>query len=183
MDLVPTHILTDFTTDMRLARLSERTIEARTSAVERLAIRLTPTRLLDATGDDLARWQRGLSRLAPASVDIYTRHIQAFYRWATRRRLIETDPSLELVRPQIRRGRPHPTPLDDLRAIFACTVGALRVTYALAAFAGLRAMEVAALERHDLHLDDDEAFADVHGKGGKDRRVPLVDPLVRELAD
>lgn len=173
-------ILRDFQTDMQLASLAGRTIEARLDALQRFSLWLAPTLLLNATDAQLTRYQRGLAPLAPASVDIYTRHIQAFYRWALGRNLIESDPAAGLVRPKVRRGRPHPTQLDDLRAIFACTTGSLRMAYVLAAFAGLRAGEVCALERQDLYLGN-QPTALIHGKGGKDRTVPLIEPVIAEL--
>jgi integrase len=172
--------LSDFRADMQLQALSPRTIDARIESCERLALWLDPMLLLNVTEETLSRYQRGFARLAPASVDIYTRHIQAFYRWAKMRNLIEFDPALGLVRPKVRRGQPHPTPFDDVRAIFACTTGELRIAYVLAAFAGLRAGEVCRLERHDLDLTD-PAHANLQGKGGKDRKVPLVAPVVEEL--
>lgn len=177
------HILADFGTDMRLASMAERTIGARLEAVHRLAIWLDPIPLLNATADQLRAYQRrAFTALAAASVDIYVRHLAAFYRWALGRNLIDADPSMSLVRPRVRKGRPHPTQLDDLRVIFACTLGYLRIAYALAAFAGLRAAEIASVERADIDLGDPCTLL-VHGKGSKERIVPVLPPLLVELRD
>lgn len=176
-----TTVRADFTRDMRLRGLSPVTITDRLEMVGRLGRWLEPTPLLDATSYDLARWQRQFAGLAPASVDIYVRHVQAFYRWAHERRLIAEDPALELIRPKLHRGRPHPTPAAQLRMIFACTSGPLRVAYALAAFAGARCGEIARLDAADLDLTPCRATALLTGKGGKDRVVPLLAPVVAEL--
>jgi integrase len=168
--------------DMQLRALSLRTIGDRLAVVARLARWLAPAGLLEADGARLLDYERGFAHLAPASCDLYVRHIQSFYGWALQRGLLDVDPSVGLIRPRLRRGRPHPTPLDDLRVIFACTPrGALRTAYTLAAFAGLRRGEVCRLRREDLHLDG-TATADVAGKGGKARMVPLLGPVVDELA-
>jgi integrase/recombinase XerC len=113
-------------------------------------------------------------------VDIYTRHIKAFYRWAYERGLIQEDPAVELGVPHIGHAKPHPTRLEDLTVIFACTSGPLRDAYLLAAFAGLRCGEICRLQGQDLDLTE-PATALVHGKGGKDRTIPLLPAVVAEL--
>jgi integrase len=79
------------------------------------------------------------------------------------------------------KGRPHPTRLDDLRRIFACARGVLRVAFVLAAFAGLRRGEICRLQVTDLELSGSLSTALVHGKGAKERTVPLLRPVVEEL--
>ncbi len=173
--------LRDFAADMRLASLSPVTIEDRLALIHRLADYLLPVALIAATAEQLAQFQRQFAPLAPASVDIYVRHIQAFYRWARIRNLITVDPATELIRPKVRRGRPHPTSLSDLRTVFACTSGPLRIAYILATFAGLRRGEICRLQRADIDMTAPLVTARLDGKGGKERTVPLVAPIVAEL--
>jgi integrase len=169
--------------DMRLRELSPRTIGDRLAVIDRLARWLDPVPLLDAGRVRLLDYERGFGHLAPASRDLYVRHIQSFYGWALEGGLIDVDPSTVLIRPRMQRGRPHPTSVDELRVIFACTPrGALRTAYTLAAFAGLRREEICRLRREDLHLSGAVSTADVHGKGGRPRTVPLLEPVVDELA-
>src|SRR4051812_4945310 len=144
-------VLAQMGREMRLQNRSEVTIRDRIETLERLARHLDHD-LLTATEVELAAYQGRFEHLAPATVDVYTRHVQAFYRWALQRKLIDADPSTELIRPHLRKGRPHPTSLDDLRTILACTVGALRLAYVLAAFAGLRRGEICRLHRSDLEM-------------------------------
>lgn len=173
-------VLNSLTADMKLADRSPVTIEDRIEVLDRLSIWLEVP-LIDATADQLRDYQDRFKHLAPASIDIYTRHIQAFYRWALGRGLIAADPSVDLIRPRLRKGRPHPTTVADLRIIFTCTSGALRIVYALAVFAGLRRGEICRLHRRDLDFGVN-ASAVVDGKGGKERVVPLLPPLISELA-
>jgi integrase len=166
---------------MRLRSLSPITITDRLELVHRLAAFLAPDGLLTAGTAELAAFQRQFSHCAPATLDVYVRHVQAFYRWAIGRELLADDPSLSMIRPKVRRGRPHPISLDDLRVVLACTVGALRTAYVLAAFAGLRRGEICRLRREDLDLATPVPVAHVDGKGGKLRVVPLLPPVVTEL--
>lgn len=170
--------LATFTTEMHLRNLSPVTVKDRTELLHRLRNALGH-RLVDATPDELRAFQSRFAGLAPASVDIYTRHMQAFYRWAYKRGLVDPDPAADLPRPKLTRGRPHPTSLDDLRIIFACTRGPLRLAYALATLAGLRRGEICAAQRHDLDIDT--ATLLVHGKGSRERIVPVLAPLMDEL--
>lgn len=175
-------ILREFSTDMQLAALREATVHARLAVLVRLAQWLAPVLLIDADQDALAAFERQFANLAPASIDIYVRHVQAFFRWALAKRYITVDPSVAMIRPQrVNRGRPHPTPVDDLRIVFACTRGALRTAYVLAAFAGLRCGEICRLRREHVDLDSACPTADIDGKGGKPRTVPLLAPVVTEL--
>lgn len=172
-----------FTTDMRLTNLSPVTIADRVEVLARMT-KVLGRPLLQLEADDLRHYQaERFANLAPASVNIYTRHIQAFYRWAVRRGLLEADPAAGLIVPKISRGRPHPTSPEDLKRIFACTHGDLRMAYVLAAFAGVRRGGICRLERPDLDLTPGAETALVHGKGGRDYTVPLVPAVVRELND
>jgi integrase/recombinase XerC len=175
------HILREFEVDMRLAGLSPKTICARLEVVRRLGKFLSPKLPRAATEADLGQFQRQFAALAPASIDIYVRHVQAFYRWLLMRGRINTDPSTNMIRPKLRRGRPHPTSMEDMQRIFACTNGHLRLVYALAAFAGARCGEISRLQRQDISLIGTCPTARLDGKGGKVRIVPLVEPIIAEL--
>lgn len=166
--------------DMQLANLSPRTMTDRLELLHRLEAFLGHP-LTDATTEQLRGWQQQFRGLAPATVDIYTRHAQAFYRWATKRHIIPADPSTELLRPKIHRGLPHPVPLDDLRLIFGATIGPLRLPYLLGTFAGLRCGEICRLERAHMDLDRSDPWMLVHGKGSRVRRIPILAPILAEL--
>lgn len=172
-------VLSDFDSYMHLRGLSPVTVKDRLEILVRLAAFLAPVPLIAATVERLTAWQMQFVHLAPASIDIYTRHVQAFYRWALAAGRITENPSARLTRPRVPAGRPHPTTTDDLRTLFSCTSGTLRIVFALAAFAGLRRGEICRLQRPDLDLQLGTAL--IQGKGGKERTVPLVPPLLDEL--
>jgi integrase len=165
----------------RTRKLSQDTVAKRLEVIRRLAAFLGGTDLFHASADDLAAFQSTYAHLAPASVDIYSRHTVAFYRWAVAYGHVETDPCSRMVDVKVRKGLPHPTGADDLRVIFACTRRPLRTCYCLAAFAGLRCGEICRLRWEDLTLTGATPRAFVRGKGGRERIVPLLPPVVDEL--
>lgn len=174
-------VIGQYVTELRIANYSPITITDRVEVLARLQSCLDKP-LLEASGEDLRTHQARFVHLSPASVDIYTRHIRAFYDWAAKRRLIDDNPAEGMLRTRVPHGRPHPTRMEDLRVILACTRGDLRMAYVLASFAGLRRGEICRLHRRDVDLVHD-ATALIHGKGGKERIVPLLSPVVAELEE
>jgi len=173
-------ILSRYALHMRTAKLSERTIGDRVELLRRLA-RFLPDGLLDATPDDLARFQSRFATLARATIDVYSRHVIAFYRWAFAYGHVAEIPTGRMVVVKPRRGVPHPISEADLRMLLACSQGGLRMAYVLAAFAGLRAAEITRLRAEDLSLDAAQPVALVSGKGDRERIVPILDPVAAEL--
>lgn len=166
---------------MRNAKLSEATIFARTEVLSRLGVFLDGIALLAATPERLYQYQVSYSHNAPATVNIYTRHLREFYGWAVEACLIEKSPAAGLAVPKVRRGKPHPTLPEDMQTIFSCVTGHLRTAYILAAFAGLRCGEICRLHSRDLYLDQECPTALIKGKGGKERYVPLLSPVINEI--
>ena len=173
-------VLASFELHMMTAKLSPVTIKDRLEVVGRLA-RWLPGSLTEATPDDLARYQSLFANLARGTIDIYTRHVKAFFRWAVAAGLVASDPCGRMVDVKPRRGVPHPIGERDLRLLLACAPRPLRTAYVLAAFAGLRAGEIARLRGEDLRLDVGQPTALIDGKGGVERTVPLLPPVVEEL--
>jgi integrase len=174
-------LLAAFELHMRTARLSPVTITDRLNVAFRLARWLQPVSLLDATPKDLERFQQSFVHLARASVDIYSRHVVALYRWAVQYGYLDADPTGRMVKLRRQQGIPHPIKEQDLRRVLASSQGGLRMAYMLAAFAGLRAGEIVRLRGDDLTLDVAQPVALIDGKGGKERVVPLLPCLVAEL--
>ena len=170
-----------FRQHMVTAKLSPVTIKDRMELLVRYWTWLDGTPLLTATVDDLVAFQHTYSHRSPATCDIYTRHVQAFYRWAVLFELIEANPTRRMVSIKVRQGRPHPTKPDQMRAIFACATASLRIGFVLAGFAGLRCGEICRLKWDDLTLDVPTPTAVINGKGGKERVIPLLGPVVAEL--
>lgn len=95
--------------------------------------------------------------------------IGGLYRWGYRTGRITDDPARDLPTVRVPRGHPRPTPeaiiLDALQRV----EDRERLMLELGALAGLRAGEISRVHADDL--DGDVLL--VHGKGSKDRLVPL----------
>ncbi|OHU20517.1 integrase [Mycobacteroides chelonae] len=176
--------LSEFTAHLRLRNMTPKTIEHRLGQIDRLARWLGDTPLLDATPAQLEAWQRSL-RVCPSSIQTYTSHVCAFYRWAHRGRLIDEGPTASLVQPKLKRRMPRPIPEDHLRlALLAAPAGSdMHAWLLLAGYCGLRAGEIAQMSRTDFRPDENGgAFLTVHGKGGKQRIVRVPPEVQARLA-
>lgn len=139
---------------------------------------------LDAKPADVnsAKRRRG-PWLSPASQCQYDKAIRALYRWAEEEGLIPSDPFRRSRSPR----RPDPLPraldLGQVGRLLDQVAGdeRLRVAVWLAYGLGLRRSEIALARVEDVRLSGRPAML-VHGKGGRDRLVPLPDP-VREVLE
>lgn len=127
----------------------------------------------EITGDDLVRvcgsqdWATETRRGVRGT-------LLAFYRWAVVAGHVETNPAEELPRVSPARPRPRPASEDHYAvALRAARSDRERLMLRLAAEVGLRRAEVAAVHTRDLVEDLDGWSLLVHGKGGRDRIVPL----------
>lgn len=176
-------IMEEFVREMRIAKRSERTIEDRVALVERLRLFLAPKPLMEATESDLRRFQATFSHCAPATVEIYTRNMQIFFKWALKRRYILTDPAEDLPRPRVVKRRPHPMAPAELKVILGSAPPNLRKAYVLGSFAGLRCGEICRFQGADIDYTGSLPSALIHGKGGRERTVPLLEPVMEELRE
>lgn len=98
-------------------------------------------------------------------------HLGQFYRWAIDWGHLTTDPTAKVARPRQRRNLPRPIDTGDLVLALQMATPTMRAWLSLMAFSGLRCMEVAGLDVDDLLWDD--GLIRIHGKGGKERLVPM----------
>lgn len=133
------------------------------------------------TGDDLDQWQDSL-KVAPSSVRTYTSHVRAFYRWLLDTGRIDRDPTALIAMPKVPPGSPRPVPLDDFRIALRTARGDLVAMLVLAGYLGLRVGEIAAMRGEDVVREAAGTFLIIHGKGGKERVIPLPDELRKVLA-
>jgi len=161
--------------------LRKPTLEAREEIVRRFA-RLTDTPLLEVTQCDVDRWRDTYDDHAPATIENYARHVQTFYGWLTKAKLIADDPTTEIPIPKVLKGVPRPIEEVDLHRAVAAATGELRVWLVLAAYVGLRAGEISRLRREDIYETRDiPVLHVVNGKGGRERLVPLSGNVLHEL--
>src|SRR5690606_17919341 len=89
------------------------------------------------------------------------------------------DPTIKVPRPRVRRGTPRPVATAHVAALLALPMQhSTRTKVLLAAYAGLRASEIAAM--HGRGVDRVAETMRVHGKGGSDDVVPLHPILLAE---
>jgi integrase/recombinase XerC len=163
--------------------LSDNTIRVRLDFLHRLHIHMgIPLR--DAQPGLLLRFERiAIAGRAPESRRAYVCHIHAFYRWALTTGIVSEDPSTLLTMPSVPRHLPRPIEEDDLATALALARPKMRAFLVLAAFAGLRAVEIAGLDWEDLRREQDGTkFLLVRkAKGNKQRRVTIGETVVQAL--
>lgn len=128
---------------------------------------------------DLREWIAELARegLAPASVARHVSAARGFYRFLLLDGHLKSDPSADLNAPQRAASLPKFLTLDEVERLLAAPDtgtdegllerAILEVMYA----SGLRVSETVALKLADVDLD--AGLVRCHGKGSKERRVPL----------
>lgn len=156
-------------------------IESRLRLIARLERHLGAS-ALNATLDDLRTY---LDRpLGPGSRATEIAHLKAFYQWALIEGLIDHDPTVRLEKPKHPPGQPRPIATSDLAVALRAAPDLIRPMLYLAAYAGLRACEIAPLRGEHLLLDDaPPILVVVEGKGGAPGSVPIGPVLAPVLAE
>lgn len=177
--------LSAFTAYLKLRNMTPKTIEHRLGQLNRLDRWLGDTDLLEATEEQLESWQSSL-KVCASSVQTYTSHVCRFYDWAHRYRHISSNPASRLEQPRIKPRMPRPIPEDHLRiALSAAPIGSdMHSWLCLSGYDGLRAGEIAAMDRNDFRRDQEGggAFLTVHGKGGKERIIRIAPMVMDRIA-
>lgn len=160
---------------------AQSTIELYTWLLRR-ADRELPAGLYAANADELTAFVNGQhtysgQRRAKASRQLYVCILRSFFTWATDpgRPRLDFDPAGLLPHIRVPDGTPRPTRDDELADILARAADPYRVWIWLAAYAGLRCVEIARLDREDVNAEHLVVF----GKGGKQRIVPTHPQLWR----
>jgi len=132
------------------------------------------------SGDDLVTWAGGKAWAAETRRS-WRSSLRGFYGWAEATGRVDRSPADALA--AVRPSEPHPRPAPDVavRAALACAEPRVRLMIRLAAELGLRRGEVAQVHRADLEEDLLGWSLLVHGKGGRERTVPMGDDLARAV--
>lgn len=157
------------------------TIATRTDHVRRAARALggSPWTVSEA---DLGAWVGGQDWARETRRGVYA-SVRGFYRWAQAVGEIDRSPAEGL--PVVRPAAPAPRPVteDALAEAIGHADPRARLILRLAAEAGLRRAEIAQVHRRDLGADLLGPTLEVHGKGGRDRSVPLSAGLAGQVRD
>ena len=128
------------------------------------------------TADRLIAWL-GAQDWATETRRSYRGALRGFLRWAYRTKRIPNHLADELPAVREHRGAPRPTPDSVWREALMAAEPRVRLMLRLAAEAGLRRGEVSRVHTRDLIEGIDGPQLLVHGKGGKQRIVPISDSL------
>ena len=178
----------EFKTGARLAwtgqGYSQDTVRTYLSALRWLSDWAVAQRLKpgDVTTADLMRLLGSRPKWSRATRVMFRSGVKSAYRWAVLAGHVETNPAADI--PPMRRGpaTPRPAPEHAYASALRAADDDERLMLRLAAEAGLRRAEVAQVHpQRDMVEDLDGWSLWVHGKGSKDRLVPLPDGLARDL--
>jgi integrase/recombinase XerC len=97
--------------------------------------------------------------------------LHGFYQCQLRAGQVTVDPTSEIIRPKLPRYLPRPISDADLTMALESAGTMMGAWLTLGAYAGLRCAEISKLQRHDVI--DGEGLLLVHGKGNRDRLVPI----------
>ena len=159
--------------DGYLRHLSARRCTRRTIETYRETLTAAHTALPEglplATLDEITRWLADHPRWSAATVGLRTTIIRSWATWAVAAGHLDWAAGTDL--PRVRHHRRHvpPATTEQVTAILARTTGRVWLASIIAAYAGLRAVEIVRLDRGDITAQT------VHvreGKGGHGRVVP-----------
>lgn len=163
------HDIDAYRVRLQAAAKSPQTVYLRTWQLRRLAEAL-PGSLRSATTADLARYLTGHG-WSPATIYSVRATMRDFYRWMVTSRRIRRNPAADLPPVRVPRREPRPAPESALREARGDARAQLMLD--LAARQGLRRAEIAAIHSRDLVPDLDGWSLIVHGKGSRERTIPL----------
>lgn len=148
------------------------TVELRQYQLGRLAKSFPDRDPWTLTSDELARWMAG-HQWARETLRSYRAALRTFYGWAHANGLIENDPARLLRKVPATIGIPRPA--DECTITVALEHADERVwlMLMLGSRHGMRRGEIARVHTKDLRVDGPDWSLIVHGKGGKDRQIPL----------
>lgn len=156
-----------------------RTIDARRNCLLRME-ESAGVALSEVTRDDVEDYIE--AQRAPATKRVYLAHLRAFYKWAVDDERLQRDPTRRVVAPVVKRGVPRPISEEDLARALATAPDLERAWMTLAAFAGLRACEIALVCAEHVVRTDPPYLLLPETKGGGSATVALADVVLEELS-
>ncbi len=173
-------LIDDYARYQRARGFSTRTIRRRSTTLRQFRELLAPADFSVATERDVQDFL--LRYRNPRTRHAYRSDIRSFYTWAFRRNILPTDPTVLVDPVKVPKSLPRPVPAGLVGGLVRhAPTNELRLMVALAAYAGLRAMEIAAIASDDVDLAHDVLIVR-DGKGRKDRLIPLH-PTLRHLLE
>lgn len=172
--------LTGLIGHLRTAGHTENTIATRVENMLTFARRAGFDDPWQVTTADISEWT-GRQQWAHETRRGRRASFKAFYDFGVAAGHIEESPAEALPKLRERIGEPRPIPEPALQAALAQANSRCRLILRLAHEAGLRRGEIAVVHLNDLRLESGGWALLVHGKGGKERVVPLNSSLAIAL--
>jgi integrase/recombinase XerC len=172
--------ITGYLTDQRAGGRSETTISARRDQLLHLS-RNVKTGPYDLTARELRDftasrpWKRETRRVRRAT-------FKSFYEWALGEGHVAENIGEKLPKVRMDQGRARPAPDWAYKAALMAAPPRERLMLHLAADLGMRRAEVAQAHTRDLVRDTGGYSLTIHGKGDKDRVVPMPAALGQTIA-
>ena len=108
--------------------------------------------------------------------------IRMFYSWAIERKLATVDPTAGIPPIAIRRAHGKVCPKEAIEKGLGSTNNDARIAVMLGAFCGLRRIEIARINlAKDITDDENGMMLRIHGKGNKERELPVPAKLAEIL--
>lgn len=173
------HAIADYLTAQRAAGAPPTTCNTRRQHLEHLARRVVagPWTL---TGAELVAYCGG-QEWKPETRRSRRTTFRSFWSWAYATERCELNTALALPKVKPGQARPRPAPERVYEAALARSDDRLKLILRLAHDAGLRRTEIAVVHSSDLFEDLHGWSLRVHGKGRRERDVPLTPRLAFEL--
>lgn len=173
-------LLGEYLNHLAAAGQAPTTLLRRKEQLKHLAQQLDPISPHDLTTAQLCGWfaaQRVRRQWRRETHRSYRAAFAGFFHWAYASRHLSVDLSLDLPAVKPDQPQPRPTPTRVWKAAKLAADPRVMLMMRLAAEAGLRRSEVAQVHTRDLRDDFGGAQLLVHGKGSRERLVPITDEL------
>lgn len=173
--------LASFDADQAMRGRPETTRRTRRQELSRFARHHAEVTPWEVTAADVFAYVSADERLAAETRRTRRTTVRVFYAWALRTGHLATSPAAML--PEVSTPHPLPRPITDDALADALDAAAprTRLVLRLAADVGLRRAEVAACHTQDLTEHAGRYVLRVHGKGARERLVPVPEHLARYL--
>ncbi len=164
--------ISSWAASLRAGGREESSIRTRTDHVRWLAAWAGERGPWELTLEDLVEWMGSKTWASETRRNVRS-SLRGFYTWGVKMRRITENPATDL--PPVKAGQPLPRPTPDmvLREALAAATPRERLMIELAGQCGLRRAEVAQIHTRDVLQDLGGWSLLVHGKGRKERLVPL----------
>ena len=160
--------LPEFLTHLRTKGRAETTIATYRRILCRMDKEL-PEGLPSACSDEIRDWI-WTGRRSKSAMHLYRAAVCGFFGFATdpAAPVLDYDPTRHLPGVHVRRGKPRPVDTTQLSDILTRASEPFGLWYLIAAYEGLRCVEISRLDRDDVAED----LTWIRGKGDKHRQVP-----------